>query len=171
MTLLKFTDLRHKPIGMINWFAVHCTSMNNTNYLISSDNKGYASMLFEQRMNKKMPLGKGPFVAAFAQANEGDVSPNTRGPKCIDTGLPCDAETSTCDGQNLKCIASGPGKDMFDSTRIIGKKQYEKAVELFDAADKPVTGPVSFAHQFVDMSRATVRVNESTNVSVLSSHL
>lgn len=26
------------------------------------------------------------FVAAFAQANLGDVSPNTAGPKCIDTG-------------------------------------------------------------------------------------
>jgi len=25
---------------MINWFAVHCTSMNNTNSLISGDNKG-----------------------------------------------------------------------------------------------------------------------------------
>ena len=25
---------------MINWFPVHCTSMNNTNFLISGDNKG-----------------------------------------------------------------------------------------------------------------------------------
>ena len=27
-----------------SWFAVHCTSMNNTNGLISGDNKGYASL-------------------------------------------------------------------------------------------------------------------------------
>ena len=33
-----------------SWFAVHCTSMNNTNGLISSDNKGYASQLFERNM-------------------------------------------------------------------------------------------------------------------------
>ena len=36
-----------------SWFAVHCTSMNNTNRLISGDNKGYASMLFEMSMNPK----------------------------------------------------------------------------------------------------------------------
>ena len=30
---------------------------------------------------------QGPFVAAFASANLGDVSPNLEGPKCIDTGL------------------------------------------------------------------------------------
>jgi len=29
-------------------------------------------------------------VAAFASANLGDVSPNLKGPKCIDTGLDCD---------------------------------------------------------------------------------
>ena len=28
--------------------------------------------------------------------------------------------------QNEDCIASGPGKDMFDSTRIIAEKQYNK---------------------------------------------
>ena len=34
-----------------SWFAVHCTSMNNTNNLISGDNKGYASYLMEKYMN------------------------------------------------------------------------------------------------------------------------
>ena len=41
---------------------------------------------------------QGDFVAAFAQSNEGDVSPNTKGPHCIDTGLPCDTTHSTCNG-------------------------------------------------------------------------
>ena len=41
-----------------SWFAVHCTSMNNTNRLISSDNKGYASILFEQMMNPGALPGK-----------------------------------------------------------------------------------------------------------------
>ena len=40
-----------KGIGMLDWFAVHCTSMNNTNTLISGDNKGYASYLMEEYMN------------------------------------------------------------------------------------------------------------------------
>ena len=38
-------------------------------------------------------------MAAHAQSNEGDVSPNTKGPMCIDTGKPCDYKTSTCNGR------------------------------------------------------------------------
>ena len=56
MTLLKIEDKNGKPKGMLNWFAVHGTSMNNTNHLISGDNKGYASYLFEQEFNKKGTL-------------------------------------------------------------------------------------------------------------------
>lgn len=97
MFLLKMVNRQNEPIAMVNWFAVHGTSMNNTNHLISSDNKGYASLLFEKDFNPAGTLpGKGKFVAIFAQANEGDVSPNTQGPRCIDTGLPCDLHTSTC---------------------------------------------------------------------------
>ena len=87
-------------IGMINWFAVHCTSMNNTNHLISADNKGHASILMEQAMSLPGTLpGQAKFVAAFAQSNEGDVSPNTKGPHCLDTGKPCDLVHSTCNGR------------------------------------------------------------------------
>lgn len=46
------------PVGAISWFAVHPTSMNNTNTLVSSDNMGYAAILFEQRMNPGMLIGK-----------------------------------------------------------------------------------------------------------------
>lgn len=98
MFLLKMFDSQtNEPIAMINWFAVHGTSMNSSNHLISGDNKGYASLLFEQEFNppETMP-GKGKFVAIFAQANEGDVSPNTNGPRCVDSGLPCDLASSTC---------------------------------------------------------------------------
>lgn len=35
-------------------------------------------------------------MAAFPNSNEGDVSPNTKGPRCIDTGLSCDIATSSC---------------------------------------------------------------------------
>ena len=42
---------------------------------------------------------QGPFVAAFAQSNEGDVSPNTKGPHCLDSGIPCDILHSTCHGK------------------------------------------------------------------------
>ena len=43
---------------MVNWFAVHPTSMNNTNSLTSGDNKGYASQLFEEVMNPGSMPGK-----------------------------------------------------------------------------------------------------------------
>ena len=57
MHLLKVVDARtNEPIAMLNWFAVHGTSMNNSNHLISSDNKGYAALLFEQRMNPERTL-------------------------------------------------------------------------------------------------------------------
>ena len=81
MLLLKFTSADNKtPIGMLNWFAVHGTSMNNTNTLISADNKGYAAYAMEKHVNGQDSLpGQGPFVAAFAPTNLGDVSPNTQG--------------------------------------------------------------------------------------------
>ncbi|THD21070.1 Neutral ceramidase C [Fasciola hepatica] len=157
MTLLKFVHSNGTAIGMINWFPVHAVSMNNTNTLISSDNKGLAAILFEKRMNSNgRLLGKGPFVAAFAQANEGDVSPNIAGPRCIDTGLPCESVHTTCEGRAEKCIAFGPGRDMFESTRIIAQRQMNKAWELFDAATEELTGPISFIHQYVDMTAIPV---------------
>ena len=150
------------PIGLINWFAVHPTSMNNTNRLVSGDNKGYAAQLFEKEMNPGMRMGTGKFVAAFGSSNLGDVSPNTRGARCIDTDLECDYATSTCPPNNLtaNCIAFGPGKDfdMKDSTRIIGEKQYMKAKELFENLPNKilVSGSTGFAHQYINMSNYVV---------------
>ncbi|XP_077999316.1 neutral ceramidase-like [Glandiceps talaboti] len=160
MLLLKLLDVNGKDIGMVNWFAVHCTSMNNTNKLISSDNKGYASYLFEQKMNPGSRPGQGSFVAAFAQSNEGDVSPNTKGPHCQDTGLPCDKATSTCNGKSELCIASGPGKNMMESTQIIGKQQFDKAVLLYQNASTSLSGSVGYIHQYVNMSDYTVNIGQ-----------
>lgn len=74
------------------------------------------------------------FIAAFCQANVGDTSPNTLGPFCMDTGLPCDAVHSTCNGRVQQCIARGPGwPDHFESTRIIAMKQAETAQDILTA--------------------------------------
>ncbi|XP_046569585.1 neutral ceramidase-like [Haliotis rubra] len=162
MTVLKMLDADGKDIGMISWFAVHGTSMNNTNGLISGDNKGYAAQLAEEIMNQGALPGKGAFVAAFAQSNEGDVSPNTKGPHCMDSGLPCDILTSTCHGKNELCVAAGPGRDMFESTKIIGENQYNKAMELYHTATTRLSGPVDFRHSYVDMTDVAVEVNGTT---------
>lgn len=58
MTQLQFIAADGRPLGVINWFAVHPTSMNNTNKLVSSDNVGYAAVLFEKQMNKNALIGK-----------------------------------------------------------------------------------------------------------------
>ena len=127
MTLLKFVDA-HGPIGTINWFAVHPTSMTYYNRLISTDNKGYAEWAFERQQQAAGRV----VVAAFAQSNCGDVTPN------------------------LNLDNTGPGKDEFESTRIIGERQLERAIELYDMATTALSGPIDYRHQYVDFSTLEV---------------
>lgn len=166
MLQLLFTDsATEQPVGALNWFAVHGTSMNSTNNLISGDNKGYASYLMEKHYNGNATLpGQGIFVGAFASTNLGDVSPNTAGPRCIDTGLPCDLLTSTCDGCSTKCIAFGPGNDMFESTEIIGRTQFEHAVKLATDLNFTLNGRIDSRHSFLDMSRLNVTLEDGEMV-------
>ena len=78
MTVLKMERLDGSEIGTINWFPVHATSMGNDNLLIGGDNKGYAAYLFE-KLKGTGYTQPDTFIAAFAQGNEGDVSPNIFG--------------------------------------------------------------------------------------------
>lgn len=170
MLLMEFVNpITKAPRGVLNFFAVHGTAMNNTNTLISGDNRGYASYALERDINGiEVPTGKGSFVAAFASTNLGDVSPNTAGPRCIDTGLPCDGSKSTCNGRCEKCIAFGPGTngDMFESTQIIGNKQYEFAKKLMETATEEITGPIDYRHSFVDMSTLNVTLANGESVTL-----
>uniref|UniRef100_A0A8D1EF05 Neutral ceramidase n=1 Tax=Sus scrofa TaxID=9823 RepID=A0A8D1EF05_PIG len=101
-------------------------------------------------------------LTAFASSNLGDVSPNTLGPSCINTGESCDNANSTCPiGGPSMCIAMGPGQDMFNSTQIIGRIIYEKAKELYASASQEVTGPLASAHQWVNMTDVTVWLNST----------
>mmetsp|Transcript_53026 Transcript_53026/g.133332 ORF Transcript_53026/g.133332 Transcript_53026/m.133332 type:complete len:699 (-) Transcript_53026:33-2129(-) len=155
MVLLRFDKASGGEIGLLNWFAVHGTSMTMTNSYISGDNKGTASLLVEKAKNGPNRTGRGPFVAAFGQTNEGDVSPRTRGAFCPD-GSPCDHVKATCGGKSQGCNGIGPGKDEFESTQIIGKNQADMALKLFDTATVPVEGDVGFIHMYVDMENVTV---------------
>ncbi|XP_052124114.1 neutral ceramidase [Frankliniella occidentalis] len=141
-----------RPLGVINWFAVHPTSMNNSNQLVSSDNVGAAALFFERKMNGAEAIpGKGPFVAAFASSNLGDVSPNTRGPRCQYSGRDCEMGSSTCPGGEV-CIAAGPGQDMFESTRIIADRLSSKAWELWTMPRaRELKGPLFAVHQYTEM--------------------
>ncbi|XP_011872578.1 PREDICTED: neutral ceramidase [Vollenhovia emeryi] len=162
LTQMQFIGADEKPLGSINWFAVHPTSMNNTNHLVSSDNMGYASILLEKTMSKNATVGKGEFVAAFASTNLGDVSPNTRGPKCEFSGKNC-TDQYTCPGKKEMCFASGPGKDIFESTSIIARKIYQESVRLWQSNEAvEVLGPVRTVHQYVNMPEQSAEFYNET---------
>ncbi|XP_021551866.1 neutral ceramidase isoform X4 [Neomonachus schauinslandi] len=162
MVVLKMEDLNGAELGLLSWFAIHPVSMNNSNHLVNSDNMGYASYLFEQEKNKGYLPGQGPYVAAFASSNLGDVSPNILGPHCVNTGESCDNANSSCPiGGSSMCIAMGPGEDMLNSTQIIGRIIYQRAKELYASASQEVTGPLAAAHQWVNMTDVTVQLNST----------
>ncbi|XP_053697555.1 neutral ceramidase-like [Sabethes cyaneus] len=162
---LRLVGSNGQLIGAINWFAVHPTSMNKTNCYVSSDNVGYASIMLEQEINPGSMPGQGDFVGAVAASNLGDVSPNVMGPKCEKTGLPCDLLTSSCPSGAGACIASGPGSDMFASTKMIATRIYAAASKLLKSnGGREIRGPISSAHQFIDMTKTVVPYfNRTTN--------
>jgi neutral ceramidase len=126
MTVLRLQRLDGHEVGAIAWFAVHPVSMGNENLLISGDNKGYASYLFEKL--KGADHGSADtFVAAFAQTAAGDVSPNIHG-----------------DGQ-------GEGANDFESTAISGWRQFDRALSLYEAPQAMLVGGVDHRHAFVPM--------------------
>jgi neutral ceramidase len=125
-------------VGAINWFAAHCTSMTNRNRLISSDNKGYAAYAWERLaygVDYLADLDDHPrFIAAFAQTNAGDMSPNL--------GLRA---------------GHGPTDDEFENTRIIGTRQFDAARTLAEQGGAAVTGPIDARMVHVDLARVHVR--------------
>ncbi|MBB5934614.1 neutral/alkaline ceramidase [Streptomyces zagrosensis] len=132
MTVLRF-EHGGRPIGMLSWFPTHATSMTPENTLISADNKGYAAYRVEHDAYGVDADERGRFVAAFAQTNAGDMSPNLR------------------DGG-----AHGPTDDEFENTKIIGKRQADKALELFNGATEELRGPIDHRQRYVDFSAVDV---------------
>ncbi|XP_052755048.1 neutral ceramidase isoform X2 [Galleria mellonella] len=171
---VRFLTPANELLGVINWFAVHPTSMNNTNRLVSSDNVGYASILMEKALNgNNTHPGKGNIICAFASTNLGDVSPNIKGPRCEFSGKVCDQEKLLCKLPKERCFASGPGKDMFDSTRIIATRMFQTAMNILAQPGEDLTGPVGIVHQFVEMPVQKVPpydpVSETFNASSMVS--
>ena len=132
MTVLRF-EQGGRPVGLLDFFATHGTSMTPANQLISADNKGYASHVIEDDVHGVDWAHRGDFVAAFAQTNAGDMSPNLRNGG-----------------------AQGPTDDEFENTRIIGKLQADKAKELFDSATEELSGPIAARGRYVDFSNVRV---------------
>jgi len=134
MTVLKFMAASSQEIGMISWFATHPNAMGKDLTLQSSDNKGYASYLFERKLKGSTYNNTNDFVAAFAISNAGDMSPNV----------------------NPDSEGRGPTSDRFENVRIIGQRQYDRAVSLYDNASEQLMGGIHSQHRFVDFSNVTV---------------
>ena len=111
-------------VGVVNWFATHGTSLNNRNTLISGDNKGYAAYQWESR--------EPGLVAAFAQTNAGDMSPN------------------------VPNATQGPTDDEVENTRIIGQRQYGAAHALANTDGTEIEGGLDTRMANVNLSRLEV---------------
>ena len=124
-----------RPVGAINFFPTHGTSMTNRNCLISGDNKGYAGYHWERVVSgvDYRNRDRAAFIAAFAQTNAGDMSPN-RGRR----------------------PGSGPTEDEFANTRIIGTRQYEAAAALLGTGT-PVGAGIDVRLTHVDLGDTLVR--------------
>ncbi|MES2316259.1 MAG: neutral/alkaline ceramidase [Pseudomonadota bacterium] len=131
MTVLRFKQ-GATDVGVISWFATHGVSMSPTNKLLSPDNKGYAAWRWEHELKGVRYSADSDFVAAFAQSNAGDMTPN------------------------LNLDGTGPTANEFDNTRIIGERQLQKALSIYNGELETLAGPVDYRHRFIDFSRVNV---------------
>lgn len=138
MTVLKLmhqeSNQAAQEIGMINWFATHPNAMGRELTVLSSDNKGYAAYLFERVLHGSDYQSNESFVAAFAISNAGDMSPN----------LNSDDE------------GRGPTNDRFKNVEMIGERQYQAALTLYENATEQLVGSIEYQQQFVDLSNTLV---------------
>ncbi|TGK06695.1 alkaline ceramidase [Leptospira semungkisensis] len=129
VSLIRFEGTDGSPIGLINWFGVHGTSLGITNRRAHGDNKGYASYLVETTK------GNG-FIAAFPQTAVGDVSPNQPNPTDITKAF-------------LRPNDLDPSLDPLENPIVHGTKQGNKALEIYDSASTVLTGSIGYRHSHV----------------------
>jgi neutral ceramidase len=136
LRIVRFDGVDGRPIGSLNWFSVHCTSVHSDNTALHFDNKGYAARFVEEALAGD---GHPDYVAAFAQGAPGDVTPNfKRYPE--------------------KPWLRGKFLDDDESARWHGRMQADRALEALAVAQRaePMTPRILHAHAFVDFSRIDV---------------
>ncbi len=114
MQLLSFESESGEPLGSINWFGVHTTSLSNNLHQVNADNKGYAAKFLEEYFAAKGTQ----YVGAFAQGICGDVSPRFRYKKNI--------------FKWQRGYWYGKFDNDYKSAAYNGKLQFEKAIELIE---------------------------------------
>lgn len=131
MTVLRFKQ-GNTDVGVLTWFATHGVSMSSHNHLITPDNKGYAQYRWEHDVKGVRYNSDADFVAAFAQSNAGDMTPN------------------------LNLDGSGPTKNEFDNTRIIGERQLQKALQIYNGPLETLSGGLDYRQKYVDFSNLSI---------------
>lgn len=130
MTVLKFRKDNGREVGMLNWYAIHPTSFSMKFTHISGDNKGYASQFFERRKGGNYSASE-TFVAAFANADEGDVIPT--------------------DGNAYSAPGYEGSPNEYANAEAAGQRQLHKAWELYTTPGRILPGVVDLRHQWVTM--------------------
>ncbi|XP_058090733.1 neutral ceramidase 2-like [Magnolia sinica] len=155
------------PPQMAKTASQNSTSLQDVSRLveIASRIKATGGETCDETTSRKFKVrktGGSQFVAAFCQSNVGDVSPNVLGAFCTDTGLPCDFNHSSCNGNTLLCVGRGPGyPDEILSTKIIGQRQFQKAVDLFKTAQEKLTGKIDYRHVYLNFTNLEVNLGSN----------
>ena len=139
MTLMQFQGENGIPLGSINWFGVHATSISNDITEINADNKGYASTFLEQYY---YPQNEN-YVGAFAQGTAGDVTPKfIFNPK-----------------RNWqRGYWEGKFPDDLESAKYNGELQFKKAKEIIESENqkKINIGIIKFSLRYFDFSEMLI---------------
>jgi neutral ceramidase len=139
MTVLSFNAVDGEKIGMLNYFGVHATSVEGDNKLISGDNKGYASYIVE-KIHKRNYLEPKGYVAAFANSEAGDSSPNIEGDLDGDRDWDCAANSN------------------FECAKDSGMRHVSAAIELdADQTSPYLSGPIDYRQKNIDFSNTSIR--------------
>lgn len=135
MTQLKLTSADGRPVGLVNWFAIHPTSFSNTAAVISGDSKGFAQYTAEQRWGASLTDPKA-FVAAFANADAGDT-------------------VAVAGNSHSSAGFQGADNDYLNAEKA-GRAQIDKAVQLWDGPGRQLTGGIDHRSRWVDFGNYTV---------------
>ena len=171
MLLLRFmqdgqASDKPRPIGALNWHALHPTSLGQFNTQISGDSKGHAALRLEAELAAAAgPLG---FVAAFGNGSAGDVSGNL---ELDDQGrattfkplggelpmlgvLPPMPLVSPPVGGVVPPLLRAPDAWERDLKRMqmLGDRQFAHALMLFRQAGTELTGPLDAQQIHIDMA-------------------
>lgn len=132
-SLTLFISRGGRDVGLINWYGLHATSFGHEHTLIDGDHKGWSSWRMEsERGTLHREAENAPFVAAFATAPQGDITPNA--------GL----EPKTGPGYANEAL----------SAQMLGDRQIEATRgELVDISGNRIRN----RHTWVDMRNVEIR--------------